>query len=107
MARFVQSSIQGYFISKYLERFSFMNEWTFPTPVLLSNLGGFPFSGCGWSMAMRVFQVGTIVCVLSNIPPVSSYVAEATILCSVWQTVRMGPFSFGLGVSVGGGLSLR
>ena len=72
-------------------------------PVLLYNLKGFPFSGCGWSMAMRVFMIGNIFCPLINIPPVSAFVSEATHCFSVWQTVRMGPFSFGLGVSVGGG----
>ena len=38
-----------------------------------------------------------------NIPPVSASVAKATKCFSVGQTIRMGPFSFGLGVSVGGG----
>ena len=40
---------------------------------------------------------------LRNIPTVSASAAETTIFFCVWQTVRMGPFSFGLGVSVGGG----
>ena len=66
-------------------------------------LKGFPFSACRWSMMMRVFLVGTIVFLLSNIPPVSASAAEATTFFSVCKTVRMGPFSFGLCVSVGGG----
>ena len=72
-------------------------------PVLLLNLRGFPFSGCGCSVSMRVFLIGNIAFPLRKIPPVSASADEATTCFSVWQTVRMGPFSFGLDVSVGGG----
>ena len=72
-------------------------------PVLLSNLRGFIFSGCGWSMAMKVFLIETIVCLLSNISPFSASTDDSTKILSVCQTVMMGPFSFGLGVLVGGG----
>ena len=78
MAHFVQSSSQWYFISQDLERFGFINERTIPAPVSLSDLNMFPSSGCGWSMAMRVFLIGTIVCLLSNVLPVSASAAEVT-----------------------------
>ena len=90
-------------MSQDLERFSFMNEQMIPTPVFMSNLRGFPFSGCGLSMAMRVCLIGTIVYPLRNIPPVSTSAAEATTFFSVWNMFRMAPLSFGLGVSVVGG----
>ena len=38
-----------------------------------------------------------------HLPPVSASSAESTNFLSVWKTVRMGLFIFGLGVSVGGG----
>ena len=55
-----------------------MNERTIPTLVLLSDLRGLPFSGCGWSMVMRVILIGTIVFLLRNIPPVLASATEAT-----------------------------
>ena len=62
---------QWYFLSQYLERFGFINERTIPTPVLLSDLRGFPFYCCGWYMEMRVFLIENIVYPLRNIPPAS------------------------------------
>ena len=56
-------------------------------------LKGFPFSACRWSMTMRVFLVGTIVCPSKNIPLVSASAAEATTFFSVWQAARIGTFS--------------
>ena len=56
-------------------------------------LKGVSFSGCGWSMAMRVFLVGTIVCPSKNTPLVSASAAEATTFFSVWQAARIGTFS--------------
>ena len=52
---------------------------------------------------IRVCLIGIIACPLMNISPVSAYTDEATAFFSVWQTVKMGPFSFGLSVLVGGG----
>ena len=102
MAHFVQYFSQWYFISHYLERFGFMNERMISTPVLLSDLRGFPFSGCGWSMAMRVCLIGNIDCPFRNIPPVSASSAGDTAFFSGWHMFDMEPFSFGLGVSVVG-----
>ena len=103
MAHIVRSSSQWYFISQDVERFGFINERMIPTSVLLSDVRGFPISGCGWSMAMMLLMIGAIVCPLRNIPPVSASAAGATTFFSVCKRVRMGPFNFGLGVSVGGG----
>ena len=44
----------------------------------MSNLRGFPFSGCGWSMATRVYQIMNIAFTLRKTPPVSDSTAEAT-----------------------------
>ena len=71
--------------------------------VLLSDLRGLTFSGCWWSMVIMVCLIRNIACMLRNIPRFSASYAEATTFFSVWQTVRTGPFSFGLGVSVVGG----
>ena len=49
---------------------------------------------------MVVFHIGTTACMLSNIPTFYASSDEATTLFSVWQKVRMVPFSFGLGVLV-------
>ena len=54
---------------------------------------------------MRVCSICNIDCTFSNIPPVSVSTSEATAFFSDFQTVRMGPFSFGLGVLVVGGRS--
>ena len=48
-------------------------------------------------------MIGDIVCTLSNTPPVYASADEAATFFSFWQMFRMGPFSFGLGVSLGGG----
>ena len=101
VAHFVQFSSQWYFISQDLGRFGFINERTIPTPVFLSYLKGFTFSGCGWSMVMRVFLIGTIICSLRDIPTLSASDAEVTTFLSVWQTVRMGLFRFGSGLLPG------
>ena len=103
----VWSSNQWYFISQDLERFGFMNEQTIPTPVLLSDLRWLPFSGCGRCMEMMVCLIGTIYCQLRNPPPIFCICFWGHNIFSVWQTVRMGPLSFGLGVSVVGGWSLK
>ena len=75
---YLRSSRQWYFISQYLERFDFTKKRMIPTPVLLSNLRGFPFSGCWWSMLISMCLIGNIACNLKNIPPVSSSADEAT-----------------------------
>ena len=80
-----------------------MKELTIPTPVFLPELRRLPFSGYGWSMVMRVCQIGTIACPQRNTPPVVASAAEATTFFSVWRSVRMGLFSFGLGMSMVGG----
>ena len=90
-----------------LECFGFMKERTMPTPVLLSDLRGFPLSGRRCSMAMRVCRIGTIVCPLSNTRPVSDSAAEATTCLSFWHMVRMGLFVFVVGVLLVGGRSIR
>ena len=71
----VLSQVPGFVIN--LERVSFMKQRTVKTTVFLSDLNGLPSSGCGWSIAMRVFRIGTIACTQSNIPPFSTYAAEA------------------------------
>ena len=68
---FLRSLSQWFFISQYLKRFGFINVDD-SKPVFLSDLRGFPFSGCGWSMKRRVFPIVTIVCLLRNIPHVST-----------------------------------
>ena len=50
---------------------------------------------------MMLCQIDTIACLLINIPPVIYSYADATTSFCVRKKVRMGPFSFGLGVSVG------
>ena len=56
---------------------------------------------------MNMFLKGTIVYPLKKIPPIFNSATDTTKFFSVWQTVRMGLFSLGLGVLVGGGLFLR
>ena len=80
-----------------------MNKRTITLLVLLSDLMGFSLSVCRWSMAMRVCLIGTIYFPLRNIPPVSASDDEAATFFSVWQTVMMRPFIFGLGMLVVGG----
>ena len=72
-------------------------------PVLQYKLRGLPPSGYEWSMERRVFLIGAVFCPLRNIPPVSASSDEVATFFCVCKTVRMGPFSFFLGVSVGGG----
>ena len=76
-------------------------------PVFLSDLRGLTFSGCGYPMKIRFFLIGTIICPVSNIPPVSTSTDEATKFFCVCKTVSMGTFSLGLGVSVGDRWYLR
>ena len=52
---------------------------------------------------MSVCCIGTISCPLKNIPTVYASAAEAATFLSVWQMMRMGPFSFGLSVLLVGG----
>ena len=50
----------------------------------LSDLRKLSLSGLGQYMAMRVGQIGTIPCPLSNIPSISAHCAKATTFLIVW-----------------------